>query len=322
MASPLFTCYRLRRRFLGLRNKRPKPEVGRALVLLGGGETPVVLYPGQTLSPGESVWGKYDTICEVDITQKHLSFRTSAPAMRKGWEFEVSFSGSYQVFDPLKVVKQGIQDADLMLQVILKDIISQVTQQYDIEDSEAARVAVRQKLERGVKDKAPFKLNAIYIELEPDQEAKELIKERGRHSLKAHAIEESQRVIEAQAAIDTLLRQIKRDGEQEMVGHYEKMLDKGIYALLAKLMAESPENTPQVANFLLQMQQQDIQGKVQILQTMMDKDMIEDWQLKELVEEVIQSTRTGVFGAASSLLTSRSKGVLPDQSEDGSKEQD
>ena len=317
MAQTLYTRRELRKRFLGLRNERPKAEPGRALVLLGE-DAPIVLYPGQTISPGESVWGKHDTIYEVDITQKNLSFRTSAPAKGGVWEFTVTFSGSYQVSDPLEVINQGIQDPVPMLQLVIKDIISQVTQQFDIEDGESARMAVRKKLEEGLGKKAPFKLGAIYIELEPDEEAKEFIKEQRRQARKATLIKGSKQVIEAQDSIDRLQRQMRREGEAEMVAHYEKMLDKGITTILAQQLAQNPENAPQITNFLLQLRQQDIQGKVEILQTMVEKDMIEDWQLKDLVDDVIQSTRAGALGATPSLPTSQSKGALPDQSHEKS----
>ncbi len=309
MAQSIFSRRELKRKFLGLRNERPKAEPGRALVLIGE-DAPIVLYPGQSISPGEAVWGKYDTVYEVDITQKQLDFQISSPAKGGVWEFTVRFSGSYQVSDPIRVVNESIQDPTPMLELVIKDTISQVTQQFDIEDGETARLAVRGQLEKGLTKDVPFRFSAIFIELEPDQEAKEYLREQRRQKRQAVLIKGTEEVLVAQGSIEKLKRQMQREGEEEMVDHYEKILDKGITSILAQQLAQNPDNAPQITNFLLQLHQQDVDGKVQLLQTMVDNDLIEDWQLRDLVDNVVHSATTSPLQSTPKL-SSDVKGALP-----------
>jgi len=288
-----------------------------------GQDAPIVLYPGQSISPGEAVWGRHDTIYEVDITQKNLDFRTSAPAQGGVWEFSVHFSGSYQVSDPVALINQGIEDPERLLQLVIKDAISQVTQQFDIEDGEQARNAVRNQLEKGLKKDVPFKLTAIFIELEPDKEAKEYLKEQRRQIRKATLIQGEARVMQAQGSIDKLKRQLVKEEDTEMTEHYKQMLDQGITTILAKQLAQDPANAAQVTNFLMQLHQQDVNGKVQILQTMLDKDMIEDWQLQEIVDNIVKSSTAGPLQSTPQL-TASAKKALPDaaQGEQGDSSSD
>jgi hypothetical protein len=314
MTSQLFQKRELKRKFLGLRNERPKAESGRALVLAGDGVF-TVLHPGQKITQGESVWGRFNTLYEVDISPKDFSFSDNVPAKGGVMEFRINFAANYQVADPVEVVKQGIQDPVPMLRRVLIDTIGTVTEEYDIENSEAARKAVRQKLEKGIGKKMPFVIDTIQFKLEPDSEAKEYLKELRRQQRKATLITKSTQVIEAEALIDKLNRKTRLEGEAELQKHYESVLDKGITGILVQQLAQNPENAPQVTNFLLQLHQQDVQGKVKILQTMVEKDMIEDWQLQEVVDSVVKNAATGVLGITPRLETTAAQKKLIDSSQ-------
>lgn len=322
MASKLYTERKIERRFFGLRSERPKALPGQALVLTGNGGT-FVLMSGTQATPGEAVWGAYDTVYEVDMGQKEVAFTCSAPAKGGDVSFQANFSASYRVNDPAAVVDRRIEDPAPIIKRVLTDAISQVTGGFDIEDVQGAAAAVRESLvKRNFNKEMPFALETPLVTLELDSKAKEFLSKRREMRREAELARGSTDLTTATADADRLKREyeikamqqqqqgelqmarLKAEMEAELTRQkvalelemqkkrlevYKPMIQEGMWGVLVQQLAQNPGDIGRVTDVMIQIHGQKVAADVAMLQTMIQGDMIEDRHMKDVVSTLVQN---------------------------------
>lgn len=322
MASKLYSERKIERRFFGLRSERPKALPGQALVLTGNGGT-VVLQSGTQTTPGEAVWGAFDTVYEVDMGQKEIAFTCSAPAKGGDVSFQANFSASYRVNDPATVVERRIEDPTPIIKRVVTDAISQVTGGFDIEDVQNATAAVRESLvKRNFNKEMPFVLETPLVSLELDSKAKEFLSKRREMKREAELARGSTDLTAATADANQVKREYEikamrqqQQGEMEMarlkaemeaeltrqrvalelemqkkrLEIYKPMIQEGMWGVLVQQLAQNPGDIGRVTDVMIQIHGQKVAADVAMLQTMIQGDMIEDRHMKDVVSTLVQN---------------------------------
>lgn len=300
--------------------------------MLSGKGGAIVLTPGQTATYGEAVWANYDTVYEVDMGQHELQFTASAPARGGDVSFKVAFSCGYRVSDPAAVVDSKLQDPTAMLTRALREIISQITPQFDIEKGEDAAAAIRKELvNKKATEALPFTLDTPHVTVELDQDAREFLKKRREQLRQAELARSSSELTTATAQAKQLereyeLRGQKREQEFELelaqrkvqmelelqkmrLEVYKPMIDGGMWTVLAQQLAQNPNDISKVTDVIMQMHGRKVEADLLLLKTLIDGDIIEDRQIREVANSLMrnleQSMRTGGLPSGAAQLTAK-----------------
>ncbi|MEZ4560733.1 MAG: hypothetical protein R2854_30575 [Caldilineaceae bacterium] len=316
MATKLYQVEHLRRRFFGLKVDRPRAEPGEVLVLTGGG-APIVLWPGQKTTPGEATWNGYDTVHRIDTSKREFSMHESVPAKGGDVFFSVDLSASYRVRDPVLVINENITDGTPILRRVLLETISRVTENFDIEDVQPATKAVRELLDKGkFTEKLPFVLSAVTVRLQLDTQAKEFLRTRRQQRQDALLAADRRQLIEAEGETGMLQQQydIKLEQERRRFEHeldrqrvemelqiqrmrldevYKPMIEGGLWSALAQQLAQNPGDINKVSDMITTMHERKIDTDIAVLRTLIDKDMLEDYQAVTVVEQLVRNLAQG-----------------------------
>lgn len=319
MAVKLINERKLQRRLFGLLGERPRAMPGQALVLTGkNGST--ILHPEGSATTGEAVWGNYDTIYEVDLSNKDLAFACNAPAKGGDVSFRITFSCGYRVSDPAAVVDQRIEDPTPMLQRVLAETMSQVTAGFDIEDGQSALSAVRAALAaREFADSLPFALNTVNVGLELDNQAKAFLQKRREARQQATLARESNDLTVAAAEAAQLQKEYERTAQQRQrefdlrlqrqeiehqmeiqklrVDMYKPIIEGGMMGMLVQQLAQNPDDIGRVTDVIMQAHNQKVQTDLLMLKALLDGDVIEDRHLKDVTASLVRNLEQNLRGA-------------------------
>ena len=316
MAVKLYSKRKIERRFFGLRSKHLAALPGKALVLTGGGST-VALFPGQKATPGEAVYGGYDTIYEVDMGTKDFKYTFSAPAKGGDVSFRISFSAGYHVSDPIEVVNRQIEDPTTMLERVISEAVSKITAEHDIEDGEKALTAIRAALaKRQLGKETPFVLDTINVGLELDSEAKTFLRKRREQRRQVTLARESSDLTAATAAAEREkkeyeLQAVKKQREFELelarekvkmeleiqqlrLSVYKPMIEGGLWSVLIQQLAQNPDDIGRVTDVMLQAHSQKVQSDLLMLKALIDGDVIQDHHLHDVTTRLIQNLEQNI----------------------------
>lgn len=330
MSPSLVIERKLQRKLLGLFNERPRALPGQALVLTGRDGT-MVLYSDRAATPGEVVWGAYDTIYEVDMGQKELAFTCSARAEGGDVDFLVNFSASYRISNPEAVVARRIEDPVPVIKRVVTDAIGQVTAGFDIEKVQDAAAAVRELLgKHNFSKDMPFVLETPLVTLELDSKAKEYLSKRREMRREAELARHSSDLTVATADAERLRREyelqaLKRQQEAEIemakikaemeaqmarrkveleleiqkqrLAVYKPMIDSGMWGLLAQQLAQNPGDIGRVTDVMIQAHGQKVQADLLMLKALLDGDVIEDRHLKDVTASLVRNLEQNLRGA-------------------------
>lgn len=280
MPEKLYTQRKIKKSFLGLRSERPRAELGQALVLTGGG-TPIVLMPGEQATAGEAAWSGYDTVYEVDMGKHTLQVSGSVPSADGIAEFRFTLSVSYKVNNPRQVIDDALADPRDLIQQVLAETIRQAASRYDIRDVQAARTDARTLLEKNqLSSKLPFEFSDISLQLEVDEARKNI----------AQTLDEHERELLEEKHRQEIFR-IRRE-------MYEMMAQGGQMSAMIQQLAQRPDDIVQVADILRRQDEQRRLENLQLLEAMLDKDMVQDHHMKDVIVNIVNSVsrRTGEAG--------------------------
>lgn len=219
MAEQIYTSRKLRRRFFGFKVERPQAPPGKVLVLTGGG-APIVLRPGEKPTAGEAAWNRYDTVIEIDSGRRDFSF--TAPVSAKGGDvsFQMTFSASYQVSDPVRVLNEGLMNPEPALRRVITESASRITEGFDIEDAPGAVAALRKMLDdKKYTEKLPFDLSAVNVKLDLDSQAREFLAKRRQQRRDAELAAGTKQFTEEQAKAALLGKQFEHNMQQVQSQH-------------------------------------------------------------------------------------------------------
>ncbi len=319
MTTQLFVRRSLNRRFFGLKVERPKAEPGKVLVL-SGGHGNIVLWPGQKPTPGEAAWGAYNSVYEIDMGARDLSFVTSIPARGGDAAFQLTFSAGYKVSDPIRVINEQLVNPEPLLRRVITESSSRVTEKFDIEDSTEALAAIREMLDKKrYTEKLPFDLNAVNVKLDLDSHAKDFLNQRRQQKRQAILAQESGSLISStaeagklkqrydlelqqrQEEFDVQIEKMRVEGalaiQRMRMEVYRPMIEGGMWAVLVQQLAQNPDDIDKVSSLILQMHQQQSGADLSMLQALLDGDMLEDRHLKEVTSNLVRRLQRNTTGS-------------------------
>jgi len=315
MVDQLYTTRDLKRSFFGFKVERPQAAPGKVLVLTGGG-APIVLWPGDKPTAGEAAWNHYHTLIEIDTSKRDFNFTEPVKAKGGDVSFQVTFSASYKVSDPVRVINEGISNPVPALKRVITESIGRVTELYDIEDVQGATVAVRDVLDKGkYTEKLPFELSTINVKLDLDAQARDYLAKHRQIDRDARLAAGSHQQITAKAEADILqqryaldLQQKQRQFELELDKQkvqmelqiqnmrleevYKPALQNGLWGLLVQRLAQNPNDIDQVSDLIVQLHAQQLAADVNVLEAMIKGDRIENQELKGVTTDLVRRLRS------------------------------
>lgn len=269
MAEQIYTSRKLKRGFFGFKVERPQAAPGKVLVLTGGG-APIVLWPSQKPTAGEAAWNRYDTVIEIDTGRRDFTFATPVAAKGGDVSFQMTFSASYRVSDPVRVLNEGLMNPEPALRRVITESASRVTENFDIEDAQGGVAAVREMVDKGkYTEKLPFELSAVNVKLELDNQAREFLAKRRQQRRDAELAAGKKQFAEEQAKVDKLGKQFEHEMQQVQGSHELEMQRQRAQAQL--------ELEKQRAQTQLELEKQKAQNALEIQKMRMDvyKPMIQ-----------------------------------------------
>jgi hypothetical protein len=312
MAEKVYTIRKIRRGFLGMTTEQPQASPGQALILSGKGGI-FVLLPGQSVTAGEAVWSKYDTVYEVDLGNHDMSFACRAPAKGGDVSFNVTFAAGYRVQDPRQVVDRKFHDHQQIiphLQRTIAEVIRGVTIQYDIADGEAALIALRAAFaDDEAKKVEPFVLDTVNLDIELDSQAKEYLSKRRQQNYQASLMKDSTTLAEQSEAserrkqeheltlrkqreeheieIKALHEQYRQKVEAERREIYKPVLQAGLLPALVEILSQNPDDIGRVTDLMLQYREHSLQADLATLEMLGKQDFVENHHIREVIDGLI-----------------------------------
>lgn len=356
MAEKLYTVRELRRGLFGFKAERPLAPPGKVLVLIGGG-APIVLWPGDRPTPGESTWNRYITVYEIEMGVRPLNFTANLPTRELDVYFQVNCSANYKIADPLRVINEGLDAPEKFLKDILVASFSLVTQGFEVEEKQKAEMAVRDVLARKLfTEKLPFELSGVNVSLELEANAKEFLRKRRQQREAAVIATEGKKLTEATAEAEQLKKQYefelqKRQQEfdlqlqrqqrefdieiqrrqvdmeieiqRQRAEIYRPMIKDGLWGVLVQQLAQNPDDIDRVSNMILDMHSRQLAADISVLEAMIKGDRIEDWHLKDVTTDLVGRLRRNVGSGPLQVTGEEPKQLPPAQAttaapEDGS----
>ena len=206
MNNPIMSKTDIKRSFFGLKAGRPRAEPGTVLVLVGG-PSPIVLWPGQQPTSGEGAFGGYTAAFTVDLSPRPIVIKDAVVKAKDGLNFLLSFSANYRVSDPVRIVNEQITDGEPTLRNVLLASVSRQTQRFDVEQVLDAEERLSKMIDnKEYTEKLPFEISGRLLQLKPDPLAEDHIRKirSQRNSAEIRQLEESSKFsIYDSAAITT-----------------------------------------------------------------------------------------------------------------------
>lgn len=300
----VYSTRTIRRRLLGLAVERPQAPPGRMLIL-SGGTSDIVLLPGQRPTLGEAVWNRYTQVTEIDTSRRDLKFQAPARARGGDVSFTVNFEAAYLVTNPIAMINSGFRDAEEALRRVLKEAITRVTEQYEIEDVPGATAAVRKMLDEGkyVKD-LPFSLSTVHVTLDLDAAAKrhlEVKREQKRAAeLAKSSIDKIKAEGEAQAAVVDATAGVERkkaqhDSEREVERRklYTTILEQGMMGMLIEQLVQRPGDINQVVGMMATASERRRADDIRALEVLLQGDFMDEAKVAPVARDLLARLRGG-----------------------------
>jgi len=317
MATQLYEQQTIQRKFFGLKTTRPNAGPHEALVLTGKGDT-IVLLPGQSVTPGEAFWAKYETIFRVDMGIHDFKTSFQSPAEGGDVSFTVTFTTGYRVNDPASIVKRKLVDPTSLLTRSFQERISQITENFDIEKGADAAKAIRKAMvTKEFMDGLPFVLEQPHVQVDLDAAAKKYLSQKREQKRQADLTRSST----SQTIADAEKRQLEQKYElraqeqkakfqmdmekqrvemelqiqQMRLDVYKPMIEGGMWALLVQQLAQNPDDIGKVTEVIMTMHGRKVEADLLRLKTLIDGDVIDDAQIKRVTDSLIQSLEVSML---------------------------
>jgi hypothetical protein len=299
MAEKLYTVRELRRGMFGFKAERPLAPPGKVLVLIGGG-APIVLWPGDRPTPGESTWNRYTTVYEIEMGVRPLSFTASLPTQEPDVYFQVNCSANYKIADPLRVINDGLDAPEKFLKDILVASFSDVTPEFEVEEKQKAETAVRAVMvKKQFSEKLPFELIGVNVSLALDAATTEYLQRRREQREAAKLAAESKAVAEAQGKLQELVQEqaeiLTRRKEQHQIDNqlariqklYQPMIEKGWWGVIIQQLAQNPDDIGRVSSMILELYSREAAANNAILKTLIKEDIVDETHLKDVRAKLV-----------------------------------
>ncbi len=290
-----------------LLQQRPVPEPGVALVFSGEGQPLLTIMQGQRgITRGEMLWGKYNLLYKIDLTEHPLVFRFKLPCATDAFDFHAELKFICSVEDPEKIVSRGVTDVQRFLEPLMEEVMRSVSRNYQVEDSADAEHDISNCVKRAIYDEG-FKVNRFVLTLSLEQEIRDRIREKKRiddtTAMQAKKIE-SQKKVEREAQSLEMQRQLFEMERQKLQEQFElermkvklefytPLLQAGNWQLLAMQLAQNPQDVALIAEQINSQKQLDRENQMRMLKMMLEADALESSQINEVGKRVLRGLIT------------------------------
>ena len=283
---------------LGLFKRRPSPEPDVALVLYREGHPIITLRPGDSLTAGEAVYGKYQTVYKVDVSEHSFSFQCALPCEGDAFEFQADVHVVYTVSNPAAIVERNITDARGALEPLIMRTLRATSRKFGVEQSAKAERALMRAIE-GEEYDIGLKVKRFVVKLQLDRVAREHIRKIEEIKLRTErekAEIEGLKVVEAaQAALDEERREFEKDKaeweleqKQRLMQFYSPLIERGDWQLLALQLANNPDDVEKVAGRISQERQAAAEKHLEFLKIALETGAIEEWEMNPTAKQVLR----------------------------------
>ena len=281
---------------LGLFKRRPSPEPDVALVLYREGHPLITLWPGDRLTAGETVFGKYQTVYKVDVSDRSFSFQCALPCEGDAFEFQADVHVIYAVSNPAAIVehKSKIVDGRGVLEPLIMQTLRTTSRQFRVEQSAQAEIALMRTIE-GKDYDVGLKVKHLVVKLQPDKDAREHIRQleeiKRRTEREKADIKRLKQVEAAQAALEEERREFERVKEEWKLEQKQRQMrfySTVIKQLPVLQLANKPDDVPAVVKMLREQQQAEFERQLALLRTLVEEDILEAYQLEEAAKHVLR----------------------------------
>lgn len=160
--------------------QRPVPDPGTALVFSGEGQPLLTIKQGERgPTSGEMLWGKYNLVYKVDMTEYPLGFACNLPCATDAFDFQAQVKFSSSVRDPEMIVRRNVTDVCALLQPLIIEVMRGISRKYEVEESGSAEHEISNSVKKAIYDEG-FNLYQFTVTLSLEREARERIREKKR----------------------------------------------------------------------------------------------------------------------------------------------
>jgi hypothetical protein len=302
---------------LRLFKPRPAPEPGIAFVLFRDGLPLVTIWPGDRLTSGEIVWGKYKTIYKVDITEHSISFNRDIPCYGDAFNFHAQVNLTYSVGDPSLIVKRNVSNINSLLEQIIEKKMREISRKNDLEKSAETESLINESLPIEIKKhNTGLKLIYCFVTICLDEIEKNHLKQLQQID---HKKEAEKKLAELNVQLFT-----QESGLTKMkMDFYGPLIKEGQWQMLALQLSAHPEDIKSIYQLVSQQKQLDLENQLKALKLMLDGDVIEKGYhldkvgrgvLQKLVESFGNGLDSNLLGSANEINNSTPK--LPEKTSD------
>jgi len=183
---------------------RPIPDPGTALVLSAEGQPLLTIRQGDKgPTNGEILWGKYNFVYKVDLTEHPLRFRCSLPCKTDAFDFQADVNFRYAVNDPEMIVRRNVTDVAQLLEPLITEVMRNISRKHEVENSGAAEREISDSIKRVIYDEG-FNIYQFTLSLSLEAEARDRIRDKKRlqDEIEREKIRQELEKQKAQLAID------------------------------------------------------------------------------------------------------------------------
>jgi hypothetical protein len=159
--------------------KRFIADPGKVLVFSGEGKDLLIVPQGkQGPTFGELMWGKYNLLYKVDISEHLLQFECRLPCATDAFFFDAKVSFSCSVDNPELIVRREIRDVRLRLEPLIVEVMRGQSRNYMVSESGIAESNISDAIKSAVYDSG-FHISNLVLQLGLSEEAAEYVRNPG-----------------------------------------------------------------------------------------------------------------------------------------------
>lgn len=277
MSIPIMSKTSIKRSFFGLRAPRPRAEPGTALVLVGG-SSPIVLWPGSSPTPGEGAFGGYTGAYTVDLSPRPIEISNASVAAKDGLNFLFNFEASYRVSDPVRVVNEQLSDGDALLRNVLLASVRRETKRFAVEEALQAEEQIRVMLdEKKYTEVVPFEISGRNFHLRPDPIAEQHIR----------ALRNQENAFQIKDREESAKYQML----DKRRAFYRTAFESGAMGLLLETLVNNPNEMAMVTQMVMELDSKRTSAMVDTLRMYIEADRLPDRPSRDIAESLMSAVQ-------------------------------
>ena len=272
--------------------KRPVPDAQTALVFSGEGQPLLTIEQGKRgITSGEMVWGKYDSLYRVDMTEHPLNFTCDLPCKTDAFVFHAKVDFICSVHDPSTIVQRNVTDVYQVLEPSVVKVMRTKSRNYGPEESGIAEHDIGNNVKELIYD-AGFKVERFVLRLSLEKEAREHIREmasiQNQTEIEKAKIQSNIELEKQQQELDRQRQKNEFELMKLKMDFYTPMIQAGNWQILAMQLAQNPQDIQMIVQQLDQQKQLEQQHQIKMLKMLLDEDAFEVSQINEVGKAALQ----------------------------------